>query len=202
MPDWLLAGLSGLLAGGALLVGAAVAWFVRVPLGVVAAVMAFGSGVLISALAFELGDDATARGGLLPTAGGCLGGAVLYVVADALLQAKGGGGRQRADRGAAGGATGGLAIAAGAVVDGIPESIVLGVSLATGGGLNLAIFAAVAISNIPEGLSSTAGLKSEGRSLGFVSGMWGAIRSSAASSSVGANAHASSLRSAPSGPRF
>jgi ZIP family zinc transporter len=135
MPDWLQAGLSGLLAGGALLIGAVIAWFFRVPLGAVA------------------------------------------VIADALLLAKGGGGRQRPDRRPAGdeGSASGLAIAAGAVVDGIPESIVLGVSLATGGGLNLAIFAAVAISNIPEGLSSTSGLKSEGRSLGYVGGMWGAI---------------------------
>jgi ZIP family zinc transporter len=176
MPDWVLAGLSGLLAGGALLIGAVLAWFLRVPLSVVAAIMAFGSGVLISALAFELVDEANERGGLLPTTGGFLVGAVVYVLADALLQAKGGSGRQRADRGPAPErSSSGLAIAAGAVVDGIPESIVLGVSLATGGGLNLAMFAAVAISNIPEGLSSTSGLKSEGRSLGYVSAMWGAI---------------------------
>jgi ZIP family zinc transporter len=175
MPDWLQAGLSGLAAGGALLVGAGIAWFVRVPLSVVAAVMAFGSGVLISALAFELVADAAERGGLLPTVGGFLVGAVLYVGADGLLQARGGGGRQRPDRGPERGSGSGLAIALGAVVDGIPESIVLGVGLATGGGLNPAIFAAVAISNIPEGLSSTAGLKGEERSLRFVTAMWGAI---------------------------
>jgi ZIP family zinc transporter len=177
MPDWLQAALSGLLAGGALLVGAVIAWFFRVPLSAVAAIMAFGSGVLISALAFELVDDANERGGLVPTIGGFLVGAVVYVIADALLQRRGGGSRQRADRGSADarGSSSGLAIATGAVVDGVPESIVLGVSLATGGGLNIAIFAAVAISNIPEGLSSTAGLKSEGRTLGYVSGMWGAI---------------------------
>jgi zinc transporter, ZIP family len=48
VPVWLEAGLWGLLAGGALVVGAAVAWFVRVPPSVVAGVMAFGSGVLIA----------------------------------------------------------------------------------------------------------------------------------------------------------
>jgi ZIP family zinc transporter len=176
MPEWLQALLSGLLAGGALLVGAVIAWFLRVPLSAVAAIMAFGSGVLISALAFELVEDANQRGGLVPTLSGFLAGSVIYVIADALLARRGGSGRQRADRQPAEGApNSGLAIAVGAVVDGIPESVVLGVSLATGGGLNLAIFAAVAISNIPEGLSSTSGLKSEGRSLGWVSGMWSGI---------------------------
>jgi ZIP family zinc transporter len=177
IPEWLQALLSGLLAGGALLVGAVIAWFLRVPLSAVAAIMAFGSGVLISALAFELVEDANERGGLVPTLGGFLAGSVIYVIADALLARRGAKGRQRADRQPAeeGASNSGLAIAVGAVVDGIPESVVLGVSLATGGGLNLAIFAAVAISNIPEGLSSTSGLKSEGRSLGWVSGMWSGI---------------------------
>jgi ZIP family zinc transporter len=177
MPDWLQAALSGLLAGGALLIGAIIAWFFRVPLSAVAAIMAFGAGVLISALAFELVQDANERGGLLPTLGGFLAGSVIYVVADGLLARRGAKGRQRPDREPAGegSSNSGLAIAAGAVIDGIPESVVLGVSLATGGGLNLTIFAAVAISNIPEGLSSTSGLKSEGRSLGYVSIMWGAI---------------------------
>ena len=177
MPDWLEAGLSGLAAGGTLLVGAMLAWFLRVPLSVVAAIMAFGAGVLISALAFELVEDANERGGLLPTVGGFVVGAVFYVVADAVLQRMGAGGRMRADRGgsAATGSSSGLSIAAGAVIDGIPESLVLGLSVATGGMVNVAVFAAVAISNIPEGLSSTAGLKSEGRTLGNVAGMWGVI---------------------------
>lgn len=63
MPVWAQAGLWGLLAGGALVVGAAIAWFVRVPQRVVASVMAFGAGVLISALAFDLVDEAEASGG-------------------------------------------------------------------------------------------------------------------------------------------
>ena len=53
MPEWVWAGLAGLLAGGALLAGSVVGWFARVPRRIVAAVMAFGSGVLISALAFD-----------------------------------------------------------------------------------------------------------------------------------------------------
>ena len=63
MPTWLQAGLWGLVAGGALVVGAAIAWWVRVPPKIIAGIMAFGAGVLISALAFELTDEAYDRGG-------------------------------------------------------------------------------------------------------------------------------------------
>src|SRR3954451_18412577 len=58
VPVAVQAGLWGLLAGGALVVGAAIAWVVQVPQKVVAGVMAFGAGVLISALAFDLVDEA------------------------------------------------------------------------------------------------------------------------------------------------
>ena len=75
MPTWLEAGFWGLLGGAALVVGAAIAWLVRVPQTVVAAVMAFGSGVLISAVAFDLMAEAADTGGLLPTAIGFLAGA-------------------------------------------------------------------------------------------------------------------------------
>ena len=63
MPTWLHAGLWGLIAGGALVVGAAIAWWVRVPATVIAGITAFGAGVLISALAFELVDEAVRQGG-------------------------------------------------------------------------------------------------------------------------------------------
>lgn len=66
MPIWLQAGLWGVLAGGALVVGALIAWFVKVPRSVVASVMAFGAGVLISALAFDLVAEAESKGGRIP----------------------------------------------------------------------------------------------------------------------------------------
>jgi hypothetical protein len=66
MPIWLEAGLWGLLGGSALLIGAAIAWLVPLPQRLVAAVMAAGSGVLISAVAFDLMDEAFARGGSTP----------------------------------------------------------------------------------------------------------------------------------------
>jgi ZIP family zinc transporter len=178
MPTWLEAGLWGLLGGGALVIGAAAAWFLRVPQVVVASVMAFGSGVLISAVAFDLMEEAAETGGLLPTAVGFLGGAVAYLAANAVLARHGARHRKRSgdqqpseDEQSGSGA----AIAIGALLDGIPESVVLGVGLIGGGAVSTPVLAAVFISNVPEGLSSAAGMKRNGRSAGYVFGVWGTI---------------------------
>lgn len=69
----------------------------------------------------------------------------------------------------------GAAIAIGALLDGIPESVVLGVSLLGGTGVGVPVLAAVFISNLPEGLSSAAGMKRNGRSAAYVFGVWVAI---------------------------
>jgi ZIP family zinc transporter len=178
MPIWLEAGAWGLLAGGALVVGALIAWFVRVPQPVVASVMAFGSGVLISALSFDLVDEAEKTGGLVPTVAGALGGAVVYVAANVVLARRGAQHRKRSqdqqpseDEQAGSGS----AIAIGALLDGVPESVVLGVSLLGGGGVGVPVLAAIFISNLPEGLSSAAGMKRSGRSARYVFGVWIAI---------------------------
>jgi len=173
MGLWL-AALSGLIAGGALLAGAAVAWFVQIPKLVVAAIMALGAGVLISTLAYELVEEAADDGGLVPTVLGFLGGAIIYIVADWLVSrprkaARGDSVANIVARRAAGGS--GVVIAIGALIDGIPESIVMGLSVLQGG-LSIPIVAAIAISNIPEGLSSTAQLKSSGKSGWWVARLW------------------------------
>lgn len=177
MSQWVEAGLWGLAGGGALVLGALVAWFVRVPRDVVAVVMAFGAGVLTAAAAFELMDSAEQRGGLLATAAGFAGGAVGYVLANVLLARRGARHRKRSSNQPAESdqAGSGTAIAVGALLDGVPESVVLGVSLLGGGGIGVAMLAAVIISNVPEGLSSVAGMKQAGRGAGYVFGVWGAI---------------------------
>lgn len=179
-----LAALSGIIGGGTLLVGAGVAWFVDIPQRVVAGIMALGAGVLISTLAFELVEEAAADGGLVPTTVGFLGGAILYIVADQLVSrprkrkpAAGTDGDGSASivarrAGGAGVASGaGLVIAIGALIDGIPESIVMGLSVLQGG-ISIPIVAAIAISNFPEGLGSTAALKRGGSSGRFVAMLW------------------------------
>jgi ZIP family zinc transporter len=178
MPVWVEAGLWGLLAGSALVAGALVAWFARVPPRVVAGIMAFGAGVLISALAFDLVDEAETVGGLAPTVVGFLGGAVTYVAANIALARRGArhrkrsGGQQPSEEEQAGS---GAAIAIGALLDGVPESVVLGISLLGGHGVGVPVLAAVFISNLPEGLASAAGMKAKGRSARYVFGVWGGI---------------------------
>lgn len=175
MAIWLQAGLWGLLAGGALVVGALIAWFVKVPRSVIATVMAFGAGVLISALAFDLVAEAESTGGLGPTLAGFLGGAAVYVAANVALAAQGARHRKRSqdqqpseqERSGSG-----TAIAIGALLDGVPESIVLGLTLVTGQGVGLPVLSAIFISNLPEGLSSAAGMKRSGRRARYIFGVW------------------------------
>jgi ZIP family zinc transporter len=95
MPIWVQAGLWGLAAGGALVLGALVAWLIEVPQRVVASVMAFGAGVLISALAFDLVDEAETTGGLTATVIGFLVGAVAYLLANLVLAKRGARHRKR-----------------------------------------------------------------------------------------------------------
>lgn len=176
MPMSIQAALWGLLAGSALLLGAAVAWFAAVPARLVAAVMAFGSGVLVSALSFELMDEAYREGGLDSTALGFLGGAAAFRAANIAISRRGGAHRKRSgDQQQTAEEGSGLAIAVGASLDGIPESVVIGVSLLRGGGVSLVAVAAVFLSNVPEGLSSAAGMRRAGRGAGYVFGVWGAI---------------------------
>lgn len=175
----------GLVGGSALVLGAALGYAVALPQRLIAGVMAIGSGVLISAVAFDLMDEAFARGGFLATALGFVGGAVAYTAANVYLSRRGAKHRKRSgsDPGqaqpAAGtekdGADTGLAIAVGALLDGIPESVVIGTSLLAGGGVGAVTVAAVFLSNVPEGLSSAAGMKRAGRGPAYVFGVWGGI---------------------------
>lgn len=178
IPVSIQAGLWGLLAGAALVLGAAVSWFMHVPQRLIAGVMAFGSGVLISALAFELMDEAYARGGFDSTAAGFLGGAAVYTAVNWFLSNRGAKHRKRSQDQQPSeeeNAGSGLAIAAGALLDGIPESVVIGLSLLSGGAVSLVAVIAIFLSNIPEGLSSAAGMKMAGRSAAYVFGVWSAI---------------------------
>jgi ZIP family zinc transporter len=175
---WAQAGFWGFVAGAALLLGAAAGYFLKVPQRLIAAIMAFGSGVLISALSFELMDEAYRQGGFRATAIGFLAGAAVYTAANWTLNHRGAKHRKRSgdqqpseseDSGS------GLAIAVGALLDGIPESIVIGLSMLKGGVVSTVAVAAIFLSNVPEGLSSSAGMKKAGRSAGYVFGIWGGI---------------------------
>lgn len=177
MPDVVTAGFWGLVSGGALLLGACIGAFVRLPPKPVAGIMAFGAGVLLSAIAFELMDEAFTNAGLVPAAIGFISGAVVYTLANRLLD-RWGAARRKSSSGQPSEAEesgSGAAIAVGALLDGIPESIVIGLGILSGGSVSLAMVAAVFISNVPEGLCSSAGMRKAGRSYGQILGMWAAM---------------------------
>ena len=134
--------------------------------------MALGAGVLVSSVAFELMDEAYKIGGLDAAAPGLLLGAAVFYLADREVNRRGGEHRKNMGDEQGGSAT---AIAIGALLDGIPESAAIGISLIESGGVGIALVAAVLPSNIPEGLSSAARMKRAGRSPAYVLGLWGAV---------------------------
>lgn len=176
MPIWLQAGLWGLLGALSLVVGAALAYLMNLGVRVTAAIMSFGCGILISAVAYDLIFEGFRAAGIRPIIIGAVAGSIAYALANWLVARNGARHRKRsgdqqtdADEGGA------MAIAIGSMLDGIPESVVLGVSLLGGGGVSVPVFAAVFLSNLPEGLSSASGMKKAGRSKLYVFGLWTSI---------------------------
>ncbi|RYY95956.1 MAG: ZIP family zinc transporter [Chitinophagaceae bacterium] len=158
LPLWLVASFWGFVSGSALLLGALVAYFKKVPKWLTALIMAFGSGVLIAALAFELMEEAYRSGGFDAAAVGFISGALLYSGANYLLNERGARHRKRS-----------------AGLQANERDSPGGVSLLHGGAVSRAAVVAIFLSNVPEALSSTAGMKRAGRSARFIFGIWGAI---------------------------
>jgi ZIP family zinc transporter len=167
------AGLWGLVGGSALLVGAVVGTVARPPDRLVAWILAFGAGTLISALAFELTEKAFRLGGLDAVALGIAVGALAFFVGARAIDRMGGQDRKRMGGQREGGSA--WALLLGAVLDGIPESLVIGASLIAGGRVAFPVLAAVFLSNVPEALSSARGFRRDGRSVRYALGVWGAV---------------------------
>jgi zinc transporter, ZIP family len=170
-----LAGFWGSVAGSALVIGALVGYFLPVPQRLIAAVMAFGAGVLVSVLSFDLMDEAYRQGGFVATGAGFLAGAAIYTVVNVYLSRRGAKHRKRSGDQMARSGGSGLILAAGALLDGIPESIVIGLSLLSGGVVSAVAVIGIFVSNIPEGLSSASGMRKAGWSATRVVGVWTAI---------------------------
>jgi ZIP family zinc transporter len=157
------AALLGAAAAASLLVGAIIALRFTISRSVVGRCMGFGAGALLAALAYELIPDTRVDE---PLIWACFAaGALLYYGVDGLVEKRLGGSAEE---------SAGTAIALGALLDGIPESIVLGIGLAVGGSASVGFFAAVFISNVPESLSATATMRNS-RSAGWILRLWGAI---------------------------
>jgi zinc transporter, ZIP family len=164
----------GALAAATLVVGGLIV-FIRKPaertLGLV---MAFGAGVLVSAVAFELVEEATETLGSAGAAFvGLFAGAITFTLGDAALARYGV--RHRKDIGGAPLEASGLAIVLGAVLDGVPESAVLGLTLLQTGNVSLSMFVAVLVSNLPEAIAASSSLVSSGWSRRGITVLWTAV---------------------------
>jgi ZIP family zinc transporter len=125
------AALWGFLTAGSLWVGAAIAIGSRPGKRWIGLAIAFGSGALIAAVAYELVLEAFETS-VTYAATGFAAGAVAFYAGDWIIDRRGGHDRKLMERGdeLAGAAN---AIVLGTVLDGIPESFVLGASLRADG---------------------------------------------------------------------
>ena len=164
----------GALAASSLMIGGVLALAFRVSGRLLGLVLGFGAGVLISAVAYELVEEAfTASKGSTWVAVGLFAGALVYFAGDELIDRRGGekrksmGGEQ--EEGTA------LAIVLGIVLDGIPESVVIGLTLLEGGSVSVAMLVAVFLSNLPEAIGATSGLALAGWRRWHILALWGIV---------------------------
>lgn len=172
------AALWGFIAASALPIGALAArWRMFTP-RTLGAVLAFGAGTLISAVTFELVEQAFRRSDIWPVVAGLGLGAATFTAGDAAIARFGGrrhrgmGMTEQPPAAATASGDGGLPILLGAVLDGIPESLVLGITLATGDAVSITFVVAVFVSNVPESMASTRGMIAMGYSSNTVLGLW------------------------------
>ena len=157
----------GGLASASLLIGFALAGrgLTNRTLGLI---MGFGAGALLSAIAYELVPESALAGWGMAVAFGL--GALAFFVGDWLVDRGGGANRKDIAGDQKGGS--GSAIFVGTLLDNVPESLILGMSLALGGAVNLAFLAAVFVSNLPEGVAGSINLQAVGHSRRSILRMW------------------------------
>ena len=195
--------LFGILATSSLVAGGALGSYWEAPKRVTGVMLAFASGAMVSALAFELFPEAVELGGVAPAGGGLLAGAAVFVVVNTWLDSRvappeeagelaeakddvpdvdeeapgelAGAALQQREKVQVAAASGvGLALLAASILDGVPENLALGVSLADeeSAGGSLALLAGIFAANFPEALVGAVAMRSQGRSVRLTFGMW------------------------------
>jgi zinc transporter, ZIP family len=160
----------GALAASSLVIGALLSFARKWPQRQVGYVLAFGAGALISAVSFELAAEGIEVGGAAITGIGLGVGALTYFFLDGLIARRSATGRGR--KGRSEGSGSGTALALGAFLDGIPEQLVLGISIASGAGVGVSLLVAIFVSNLPESLGSASDMRQAGRSREAILRLW------------------------------
>ena len=150
----------GIIASSSLVIGAVVGAYWEPPERIVASALAFASGALITALAFELFQRAFRIGGMWVAGSGLLIGAAVFAIIDYLLDEY----YMSDERG--------FTLLAAVTLDGIPENTALGVVLIGNNTNPFVLLGAIFASNLPEALSGTIGMRAQGRSRRFAVGIW------------------------------
>ncbi|HEX5579308.1 MAG TPA: hypothetical protein VFY43_06555 [Candidatus Limnocylindria bacterium] len=155
----------GAVAQSSLLLSGILPFFLRIPDRIVGILAGFGAGALIAAVAFDLVPEAISTA---EVALWFLVGALIFVIADRIIEARFGGEDEESGGGP-------LGIVLGSVVDGVPESLIFGIQIASGVPISIAFLAAVFVSNVPQALAPSAELIQQGWKAGRMIAMWGAV---------------------------
>ena len=165
----------GALAASSLVLGAVLALLRSWSDRVVGLVLGFGAGALIASVSFELAEEGLRIGSTYAVAGGLALGGLTYFVADRLVDRWGA---------RSGGSSAGTPLAVGAFLDGIPEQAVLGIGIASGGGVSAALVVAIFASNLPEAIGSAADMQKAGHSRRSVLTLWAGVAACCAAATV------------------
>ena len=172
----------GLVAGSSLVIGAVIALTACPPPRITGLVLGFGGGTLISAISFELTEEAYSLGGADALTFGLAAGALVFYVGDILVSPRaesGMHGREMPEQDESG-----RTLLLGALLDGVPESAVLGSTLLVGSGIGVPVLAAIFLSNLPEGIGGASDMRTSGVSKGRILALWTGVALICAASSA------------------
>lgn len=164
--------LYGLISVLPLILGAMLGVYFKVPQKVVGWISAFGAGTMIAALTFGLMEESFNLGGFDNSILGFLAGGLLFVIGDFIIIKIGGRGHKKYYDAAS---STGEGIVLGAILDGIPESVALGIGFALNPTVGLLVLVGIIAANLPEGLSSAYDLKKQGKTIGDILFIWGMV---------------------------